>query len=117
MMSAEARLQRGEAIVLRQALDRHDLTALGLHRQYQAAAHGVAVEEYSAGSANPMLAADMRARKPQVVAQAIRKRQARLDHHFDVVSVDLEANLHGLARRNLECTFDHRAGKRLAIGT
>src|SRR5215470_16575127 len=107
MMFAEACLQGREAFVLRQAFDRHDLAALGLYRQHQAAAHGLAIEEYSAGSANPVLAADMRTRKPQMMTQAIRERQARLDRNFDVASVHLKANLHGLSRRHLECTFDH----------
>src|SRR5262245_1714992 len=115
-MPAEARLQGREALVLRQAFDGHDLAALGLHGQYQAAAHGLAVEEQRAGSANPMLAADMRARKPQVMAKAIRERQARLDRNLDFASVHFEANLHGLSRRHLECALDHGAGKRLAVG-
>src|SRR5215470_20343126 len=94
MMLAEARLQGRETLILREPFDGDDLTALRLHRQHQAAAHGLAVEEHSAGAANSMLAADMRAGEPQLMAQAIGERQARFDCNLDLTPIDPEANLH-----------------------
>src|SRR5262245_4209840 len=91
---AKARLQRREALVLREPLDRDDFAALGLHRQHQTAAHRFAIEEHCAGTANPVLAADMRPGQPQVMPQAIGESQARLDRNLDLASIDLEANLH-----------------------
>src|SRR5262245_29436305 len=96
MMLAKARLQGRETFILREPLDGDNFAALRLHCQQQTAAHGLAVEEHRAGTANPMLAADMRAGQPQLMAQAIGERQARLDRKLDLTTIDLEANLHGV---------------------
>src|SRR5215813_2072834 len=96
MVLAEARLQRREALIVRQTFDRDDFAAVGLDRQHETAAHSLAVDQHRAGTANPVLAADMRTRQPQMMAQAIGERQARLDHNLDLATVDLEASLHGV---------------------
>src|SRR5882672_1937831 len=96
MMLAEARLQRREALILRQPFDSDDFAALGLHRQHKTAAHSLAIDQHRAGTANPVLAADMRTRQSQMMAQAIGERQARLDRNLDLTTVDLEASLHGV---------------------
>src|SRR5262249_30476168 len=94
MMLAEACLQRRQPLILRQPFDGDDFAALGLDRQHQAAADSLAVEKHGASTANPMLAANMRAGQPQMMAQAIGERQARLDRNLDFMAVDLEASLH-----------------------
>src|SRR5262245_36882196 len=83
MMLAEARLQRREALVLRQPFDGDDLAALGLDGQHQTAADSLAIEKHCAGTTDPMLAADMRSGQPQMMAQAIGERQAWLDRNLD----------------------------------
>ena len=66
------------------------LRAFGLHREHQAGAHRLAVDQHGAGAADAVLAADMGAGEPQLVAQAIGQRQARLDVDADLLAVDLE---------------------------
>ena len=61
------------------ALDRRHLRVLGLDRQHQAAANGFAVEQDRAGAADAMLAAEMCAGEPQLVAQRVGQALARLD--------------------------------------
>ena len=67
-----------------------DLAAVGLHREHQAGAHRRAVDDHGAGAAHAVLAADMGAGQPQIVAQAIRQRQPRLDLDLDLLAVDLK---------------------------
>ena len=62
-----------------QTLDGRHLPAIRLHGEEQAGADGFTVEEYGAGAADAVLAADVRARQAQVVAQEIAQQQARLD--------------------------------------
>src|SRR5689334_12244959 len=94
MMLAEARLKGREGLIVRKPFDRDDFAVLSLHREHQAAADRLAIEEHCAGTTNPVLAADMRPGQSQLMAQAIGKRQARLDRNLDLMTVDLEANLH-----------------------
>ena len=119
VMLAERRLQRRQVVVVRQALDRDDLGAFGLHREHQAGAHRLAVDQHGAGAADAVLAADMGAGQPQMMAQAIGERQARLDLDLDRLAVDFEFDRHGfhtLRRRGFERALDHGAGERAAIG-
>src|SRR5689334_13240090 len=96
MMFAEARLQGREALILRQPFDRDDFAALGLDGQYQTAADSLAVDQHGAGTAHSVLATDMRAGQPQMMAQAIRKRQARFDRNLNRAAIHLEASFHGV---------------------
>src|SRR6185369_14587740 len=96
MVLAEARLQRREAFIPRQSLDSDDFAALGLHRQYKTAPYSLAIDQHRAGTANPVLAADMRTGQPQMMTQAIGQRQTRFDCNFDLAPIDLETNLHGV---------------------
>ena len=71
------------------------LAAFGLHRQHQAGAHRGAVDDDRAGAAHAVLAADMGAGEPQLMAQAIGQGQPRLDLDLDLLAVDFEAHWHG----------------------
>ena len=58
-------------------LDRGHLVAVDRHREQQAGPHRLAVEQHRAGAADAVLAADVRAGQPQVVAQEVGQQPAR----------------------------------------
>ena len=91
-MLAKRGLQGRERRVVAEPLDRHDLRALGLHRQHQAGAHRVAVDDDRTGAAHPMLTADMRAGQAEPVAQAIGEGRARLDLDLGRLAIDREGD-------------------------
>ena len=62
-----------------QRLDGAHRPPVGLHREHQARAHGLAVDLHRARSADAVLAADVRAGQPEVVAQEVGQQRARLD--------------------------------------
>ena len=64
---------------------------LRLHRQHQAGTNDIAVHAHRAGAANAMLAADMRSRQLQMLAQEVRQIEARQDLRVDALAVDLQA--------------------------
>src|SRR5438094_2860725 len=78
---AESGLQRVELVraARREALDGRQLSAVRLHRQHQAGAHRLAVEQHGAGAAHAVLAADVGAGEPQVLAQEVAQEEPRLD--------------------------------------
>ena len=63
----------------RDALDGEQIVAVGLHRQHQAGARRAAVDQDGAGAADAVLAAEMRAGQPELVADEIGERPADLD--------------------------------------
>ncbi len=120
-MLAKRFLQRREIGVVGQPFDGNDLGALGLNRQHEAGTHGRAIDNDRAGAAHAVLAADMGSGEPQMVAQAIRERQPRLNLHFDLSTVDTKSHCHGellLSSRGraLERALDHRPHERAAVG-
>src|SRR6267378_550722 len=64
-------LQRLQLAGIRKALDGVHLAAVRLHGEHQAAAHDIAVDPHGACAAHPVLAADMRAREAQLIAQEV----------------------------------------------
>src|SRR5947208_3134170 len=74
---AESRLQRVELVraARREALDGRQLSAVRLHREHQAGAHRLAVEQHGAGAAHAVLAADVGAGEPQVLAEEVAQDQ------------------------------------------
>ena len=79
MMAAEGLLQRAEVLVSGQRLDGRDRAPVGLDGEQAAAAHRDAVEEHGARAADPVLAADVRPREPEPVAEEVREQEPRLD--------------------------------------
>ncbi len=75
----------------RQALDRRYLVAFGLDGKHQARPDGRAVEKDGAASAHAVLAADMCARQPEIVAQVVRQQPARILRRRVRNAVDLHA--------------------------
>src|ERR1700686_3850154 len=55
----------------------------------------IVVDQDGAGTAYAVLAAHMGAGEPQLVAQAVDQRHARLDLDSDVFSIDFEGHRHG----------------------
>jgi hypothetical protein len=71
-MRAKAFLQNGKPIRRRrQAFNGADFGAFGLHRQHEAGARRLAVNLHSTGTANAVLATDMRACRADDMAQEI----------------------------------------------
>ena len=67
------------AVLVGEALDGRNFVIPGLHRQHQAGAHRLAVEQHGAGAADAVLAADMGAGQRQIVAKEVAQQQARFD--------------------------------------
>src|SRR5262249_31298788 len=68
-----------EVTVPVEALDRCDLSAVGLDCKDGARLHGASVEMDGAGAANGRVAADLRAGEIEVVAEKVDEQRARLD--------------------------------------
>ena len=81
----------------RDALDGQDLVAVRLHREHQARARRVAVEQDGAGAADAVLAAQMRAGEAELVAQEIGERPAYLDLFLVALAVDGQRDFPRLA--------------------
>src|SRR5690348_6355386 len=86
-----------------EAFDGGDVRASGLSGEHGAGLHGLAVEEDGAGAAKARLAADVRAREAQCVAQIVNEQQARLDFVLMFLTIHAEPNLdgHSASRRQL----------------
>ena len=93
--------------------------ALGLNRQHQAGADRGAVDNDRARAAHAMLAAEMGAGLPQLVAQAIGEMHSRLDIDLDWLAVKLEHHTHHAPRclcRGAQAALDKRCDEGTAIG-
>ena len=64
-----------------QALDGDDVGAVGLDGEHQARPDRLAVDEDGARAAHAVLAAEVGAGQPEVLAQGVGERLARLDEH------------------------------------
>ena len=82
------RMQR--AVLGGERLDGADLVAGGLHREGQARAAGLAVDQHRAGAADAVLAADMGAGEAELVAEEIGEEHANADVALDLLAVDRE---------------------------
>jgi hypothetical protein len=83
----EAFLERVEFAVLRKPLDRDDRGAVGLNREQGARLGASAVDEDRAGAALAGVAADVRARQIELLAQEVHEQQPRLDVRFAHLAV------------------------------
>ena len=81
-------LQRMELAVLREALDRRDLRAVGLDREDRAGLHGLAVEEHRARAALAGVAADVGAGQAEGFAEVVDEEEPRLDRMLSLDAVD-----------------------------
>jgi hypothetical protein len=76
---AERVLKGVEAAILREALDRRDLGAVGLHREHQAGPRGLTIHEYGACATDAVLAPEVGPVEVHVLAKEVREQPARLD--------------------------------------
>jgi hypothetical protein len=76
-----------------------------LHGEHQAGPHGDIVEDHRAGAADAVLAADMRAGLPAIVADRVDQGLARLDPDRMVAPVDVEGDVEFLGHRGHSVTF------------
>ena len=90
----EGLLERRQVAVAGEALDRRDLRALGLDREQHAALHRLAVQMHRAGAAVARVAADVRPREPEVVADEVDEEAPRRHLELDLLAVDLERDGH-----------------------
>jgi hypothetical protein len=94
VMLAKGLLQRREVMVVGESFDRHDLAALGLHREHQTRAHRCVIDNDGAGAAHTMLATNMGSGEAEHMTQAIRQRHPRLDFDLDFFAVDFKSDWH-----------------------
>ena len=122
LRSRNAGLQIGDLAAVGQPFDRLDRRFVCLHRQHQAGPNDLPVDAHGAGTANPMLAADMGAGQFQMLAQKIREIESRQNLRIDALAIDLERDgargpSHDPSRREVgpESSADtQRASKTLA---
>src|SRR5579883_2451010 len=76
--------------VARQSFNRNNISILTGHRKDQAAIHASSVEQYSAGTALPVVTSFFRADDPQVLTQRIQQRCSRIDRKLVVRAVYLQ---------------------------
>ena len=88
VMVHEGLLHRMQFVAVGEALDGADRLAVGLHGEHQTRAHRFAVDEHGARAADAVLAADMRAGLPTVLADGVDERAPRFDRDVVVAAVD-----------------------------
>jgi len=99
---AECLLQRVQPLGRgREALHRRDLVPVRLHREHQAGARRLPVDEDRARAADAVLAAEVRPREPERPAQEIGERQAYVDAALVALAVDRHGDVPRLAHRDL----------------
>ncbi len=76
------------------AFDGRDLVSVRLHREHQAGAHRLAVDQHGAGAADAVLAAGMGAVQKKILAQRVEQRLARLDIGGTADAVDAQVDFH-----------------------
>ncbi len=89
----ECLLEVGNDAGIRNAFDGLHLGAVALHGKDEAAAHDLVVDHHGAGAAHALLAADMAAGQPQILAQEIDQRLAGLDALAHVLAIDAHADV------------------------
>src|SRR5262249_1592062 len=82
-----------ELAVLLQPFDGRDLPAVRLHRQHGAGLHRRPVQQHRARAAVRGVAADVRAREAEVLAQQVHEQQARLDVGLSRGAVDRDGDV------------------------
>ncbi len=95
-MLVERLLERRELTVAGEPFDRRDLRPVGLNRQQHAALHGLAVDVHRARAAVARVAADVRSRQAEVVAEEVDEKPPGRYLALDLLAVHLDRD--GAAR-------------------
>jgi hypothetical protein len=72
----------------RQSFNGQDLSSVCLHSEEETRANGLAVEKHGATAANSLLATQVSPGKPEMIAQEVSQRQARLHNARARFAVD-----------------------------
>ena len=80
-----------------EALDREEIMAIRLHREHQAGAHGLAVEQDGASAAHAVLAADVGAGQAEVLADEVAQKQPGFDRPLVGCAIDIDGDVHFFA--------------------
>ena len=83
-------LEISDLAAIGKPFDRLDKSTVRLHGQRQAGTHDLTVDAHGAGATYPVLAADMCASELEVLAQEVRKIQARQHLRFDAFAIDMK---------------------------
>ena len=75
-----------------ETLDRRHLAAVGLHREHEARAHRLAVEQHRARTAHTVLAAEVRPGESTLLPQVVGERAAGVDHPAAPLAVHRHLN-------------------------
>src|SRR6202162_1526101 len=92
----EGLLDRREAPIRRQPLDRGDLLSLDFVREEETGTDALAVDQHRAGAAGAPVADDLGAGQPEPFAQSVGENDARLDGERVKLAVDVELDWNGL---------------------
>ena len=90
----ERALHRVQAAVGGEALDGHDLAAVGLRAVHEAGAHELAVEQHRAGAALALLARALGARQVEPLAQHEEQALGAVDVGLALLAVDAQLDPH-----------------------
>src|SRR5262252_3912599 len=93
MLLKEALLDGIELAFFFESFDSRDVPAVGLHGEHGAGLHRHTVEEHGTGAAMRRVAADVRARQPQVLAQEMNEKQSRFDFALARGAVDVDGDV------------------------
>jgi hypothetical protein len=92
-MVPERLLQRVQLIAGGEPLDSAHPRTLGLRREHQAGAHRLVVDQHGAGTADAVLAAEMRAGEATILAQCVGQGAPRLDADRALITVHRERDV------------------------
>ncbi len=97
-MFGERALKRMQFAVLCKPFDRANMLSVRLNRKHQARAHRRIIDKNGAGSANTVLASDMRAGFSTLIANRINQRQPRLYTERVAFTIDNQRDVNFLGQ-------------------
>ena len=88
-MIHEGLLHRMQLVAVSETLDGPDFLTVGLHGEHQTGAHWFVIDNDRAGTADTMLATNMRSGLPAIFTDGIGQRTARFDGDRVIAAVDI----------------------------
>jgi hypothetical protein len=93
MLLVEGLAEFGHHRVIVETLDGPDVDSVARDRESDAGSLGLAVDEHSAGAADPVLAAQVRPCQPFVFAQIVGQGQSRLDPRRNFPAIQVQRHI------------------------